>query len=83
MAEALATGGDRRDFWKEIDNMEGRSRQIPPQIDNITHAKGINNLLSNKNKELLNSVPSDPSVINRIDEKITRILDHIIVMAIL
>ncbi len=51
--------------------MEGRSRQIPPQIDNVTHAKGINNLLSSKYKKLLNFVPSDASVISRIDEKIT------------
>ncbi len=33
---------------KEVDKMEGRSRQIPPQIDNVTDAKGINNMLSNK-----------------------------------
>ncbi len=39
MAEALVSGGDRRDFWKEVDKMEGRSRQIPPQIDNVTDAK--------------------------------------------
>ncbi len=51
--------------------MEGRSRQIPPQIDNVTDATGINNLLYNKYKQLLNSVPSDPSIISRIDENIT------------
>ncbi len=63
MAKALATGGDRRDIWKEVDTMERRSRQITPQIDNVTVAKCINNLLSNKYKQLLNSVPSDPSLI--------------------
>ncbi len=30
MAEALGTGGDSRDFLKELDKMVGRSRQIPP-----------------------------------------------------
>ncbi len=69
MAEPLSTGGDRRDFLEEVAKMEGRSRQITPPIDNATDAKGINNLLSNKYKELLNSVPSDPSVISRIYEK--------------
>ncbi len=64
--------------------MEGRPRQIPPQIDNVTDATGINNVLSNKYKQLLNSIPSDLSVISRINEKITEDLrsynsdDHII-----
>ncbi len=43
MAEALVTGADRQDFWKEVDKMEGRLRDIPPQID-VTAATGINNL---------------------------------------
>ncbi len=51
--------------------MEVRSRQIPPQVDNVRDAKGIYSLLSNKYKELLNLVSSDSSVISRIDENIT------------
>ncbi len=38
MAEALATGYYGRDFWKEVDKMEGRSSQILPQIDNVTES---------------------------------------------
>ncbi len=52
--------------------MEGRSRQIPPHIDNITDATGINKLFSNKYKQLLSSVLSDPSIISRIDEQNSR-----------
>ncbi len=89
MAEVFATGCDRQDIWKEIDKVEGRSRQIPPQIDNVTDPAGINNLISNKYKELLNSVPSHSSVISRIDEKITEYLrsynsdDHIITVQLI
>ncbi len=43
----LYTDADRRYVCKEVDKMEGISRQIPPQIDNVTDATDITNLLSN------------------------------------
>ncbi len=65
------TCGDRWDFRKEVDKMKDRTKQITPQINNIADATGIKDLLFDQYKELLNSVPSNPSVLSRIKRKIT------------
>ncbi len=75
MAEAV-TKNEGRDFWKEVRKMEGKSKNIPPHIDNVTEPERINNIFTEKYKNLYNSVPSDPDRMTEIHDKIRNDLLH-------
>ncbi len=69
-AEILVENSDKRDFWKEVKRMEGKSKQIPPHVDGRTEAETINNVFTQKYEMLYNSVQSDESEIRGIHDKI-------------
>ncbi len=74
MAQCLINNRNGRDLWKENKEMNGSSRERPPNMDGKTEPEGTAQQLSDKYSTLYNSVPSDMDELNSIKQKIKHAL---------
>ena len=54
------------DFWKQINKSKSNSVSLPDQMDEVKGEKGINNLFTEKNTTLFNSISYDNSDMERL-----------------
>ena len=52
--------------WKDCAKIRGKSNKIHNMVDNVTGEKPISNLFAKKFSDVLNSVESDTSNINKL-----------------
>ena len=74
MAECLANRAES-DMWKEV-KKSGSTTKKPSNIDGFCDDPAVVQLFRNKNCDLYNSVPSDPSVMSELNDKIESNINH-------
>lgn len=75
MAECVAFNKNR-DFWKEHGKINQNKRKRPPHIDNKVQNEDINQVFTNKYKDLYNCNPSDEEIIKELNTAIEKDLQQ-------